>query len=282
MSNSPANARIRIDVAGPNGEKLATTARGNAIRQLDMNGSGSPAQALRDVLVNGTPTKGLDTTTSSDSALLVNNDPPELHKAVYASNHFSNIMMLWQAFMIVIFCSCTTFAKDYMPSFADKATWTTSGAHYPMFQDTHIMCAIGFGFLYTLMRRYAWSGVGINYLLCVCTVQWAILCNGFWDNVRHAIQNKNSEFPAIPLNLEALINGDYVVATILISFGALLGRLSPSQALLMAFLETIFVSGNVSLAIGLGISDAGNQLVLATCPAHLRTILVPSKRLCCI
>jgi hypothetical protein len=187
--------------------------------------------------------------------------PPELHKTVYTANHFSNFMMLWQAVMIVIFCTCTTFAENYMPSFADTATSTTSGAHYPMFQDTHIMMAIGFGFLYTVMRRYAWSGVGINYLLCACTLQWAILCNGFWDNVRHGIQNKNGDFPPIALNLEALINGDYVVATILISFGALLGRLSPSQALLMAFLETIFVTGNVSLAIGLGISDAGTLLV---------------------
>jgi len=33
-----------------------------------------------------------------------------------------------------------------------------------MFQDTHIMMVIGFGYLYTLLRRGSWSGVGINFL----------------------------------------------------------------------------------------------------------------------
>ena len=95
------------------------------------------------------------------------------------------------------------------------------------------MMGIGFGFLYTLLRRYAWTGVGLNFLLCACTYQWAILCTGFWDNVLHIVVGKHETFKAIPLNLEALINGDYVTATILISFGAMLGRISPAQALWM-------------------------------------------------
>ncbi len=112
------------------------------------------------------------------------------------------------------------------------------------------MMGVGFGFLYTLMRRYAWSGVGINYLLFASTFQWAILCNGFWNSIVHG--------RTIPLDLEALINADYVVATVLISFGALLGRLSPTQALWMSFIETIFSTANVALSANLGISDAGD------------------------
>ena len=139
--------------------------------------------------------------------------------------------------MVFLFITTTTFDDAYLPHAAPDngaaATSTTSGAHYPMFQDTHIMMGIGFGFLYTLLRRYAWTGVGLNFLLCACTYQWAILCTGFWDNVLHIVVGKHETFKAIPLNLEALINGDYVTATILISFGAMLGRISPAQALWM-------------------------------------------------
>jgi hypothetical protein len=257
FSSSPATAQVRVEVSSQNGEKLPVTARGVAMRQLDMGGTGSPARALRDLVnVNGTP-NGHQHDTSGEQ-LIESSEPPELHKGLYFPNYFSNFMILWQVVMIILFVTCTTFAEDYMPKGGETATWATSGSHYPMFQDTHIMMAIGFGFLYTLLRRYAWSGVGINYLLCACTFQWAILCNGFWDNVRHSVQGVSDDFPKIALNMQAVINGDYVVATILISFGALLGRLSPTQAIMMSFFETIFVAGNVSLAIGLGISDAGN------------------------
>jgi hypothetical protein len=52
-----------------------------------------------------------------------------------------------------------------------------------MFSDTHTMMIIGFGFLYTLMRKYAWSGVSWNYLITAFVIQWAVLMNGFWERV---------------------------------------------------------------------------------------------------
>jgi len=164
-------------------------------------------------------------------------------------NPLSTCMLTWQLSMVLLFTIATRFDDDNMPSNVVE-TSASKGSHYPMFQDSHVMMGVGFGFLYTLMRRYAWSGVGINYLLCASTFQWAILCNGFWNNIVHG--------RTIPLDLEALINADYVVATVLISFGALLGRLSPTQALWMSFIETIFCTANVALSANLGISDAGH------------------------
>jgi hypothetical protein len=181
------------------------------------------------------------------------------HTACFFVNPLSTWVLTWQLSMVALFTMTTQFADEYMPSNLPSAkteTSTTKGAHYPMFQDTHVMMAIGFGFLYTGMRRYAWSGVGINYLLCACTLQWAILCNGFWNNIV-ALHDAKPGFK-IPLDLEAVINGDYVVATVLISFGALIGRLSPTQAVWMSFVETIFCTANVALAAALGVSDAGD------------------------
>ena len=47
-----------------------------------------------------------------------------------------------------------------------------------MFQDTHVMMLLGFGFLYTLLRRYAWSGVSFNYIITVLALEWGILLTG--------------------------------------------------------------------------------------------------------
>jgi len=133
-----------------------------------------------------------------------------------------------------------------------------------MFQDVHVMMAVGFGFLYTLLRRYAWSGVSINYLICAFVLQWALLCNGFWTNVagRYFGTIPSTSFPSIPMTLEAFINADYTVATVLISFGALLGRLSPLQALFMSFWEVILCTANVAILNALGVSDIGGTMVI--------------------
>ena len=47
-----------------------------------------------------------------------------------------------------------------------------------MWMDTHSMVALGFGFLYTLLRRYGWSGVSLNFIIAAFCIQWALLCNG--------------------------------------------------------------------------------------------------------
>ena len=124
--------------------------------------------------------------------------------------------------------------------------------------------AVGFGMLYTLLRRYSWTGVSLNLLLCACVLQWSLLCLGFWEIVRERTEGiiPSSSFPSISLSLESLIDGDYVVATILISLGALLGRLSFSQAIWMAFFETIIATGNVSLCRYLGVADAGGSMLI--------------------
>ena len=112
---------------------------------------------------------------------------------------------------------------------------TQLNVRYAMFQDTHIMMLVGFGFLYTLLRRYAWSGVSYNYLITVFTIEWAVLALGFWVNAtKHRVAREAGEpgmFSAVPLGIDSLIDADYIAATVLISFGAIIGRVSPMQCL---------------------------------------------------
>ena len=255
VTSSP--ERVRVQVAGtPQRMATAPSPYRNINFEAPHEMNVSPAKGMRDAMLGGTPVQ-LPVDQNVEQVIDFSPYDSEPQKGVFTANHTSILLILWQVVMVILFITTTTFAADYMPVAGAAATSTSTGAHYPMFQDTHIMMGIGFGFLYTLLRRYAWTGVGLNFLLCACTYQWAILCNGFWDNVRLLITGDHTTFLPTPLNLEALINGDYVVATILISFGALLGRLSPTQALWMAFIETIVVTANVSLCIYFGVNDAG-------------------------
>jgi ammonium transporter Rh len=187
--------------------------------------------------------------------------PPSGHKVFFASNSLSWALLSWQAALIILFATSSVFPSAYAPGGKPSSSHP---ARYAMWMDTHTMMAVGFGMLYTLLRRYSWTGLSVNYLLSALVLQWAILCLGFWENVRARVSGTlpADSFPSVPLSLEGLIDGDYVVATILISFGAVLGRLSPAQATWMAFFETIIATGNVSLTKYLGVADAGGSMVI--------------------
>ena len=78
------------------------------------------------------------------------------HKSLWTWNSFSTLCLSWQIAMVVLFATCVTFAFPYAPSTADGSV--QFGIRYAMFQDTHVMMALGFGFLYTLVRF--WEGRG--------------------------------------------------------------------------------------------------------------------------
>ena len=118
--------------------------------------------------------------------------------------------------MIILFAFCTKF--DVSIDASNVGMSGQLGVVYPMFQDTHVMMLVGFGFLYTLLHRYSWSGcvfrvvlvvmrcyvslhalyllilyyaicnhnfrfvlsVALNFILTVLAIQWAIITQGFW------------------------------------------------------------------------------------------------------
>ncbi|XP_066562750.1 ammonium transporter Rh type A [Amia ocellicauda] len=131
---------------------------------------------------------------------------------------------------------------------------TSSGIKlYPMFQDVHVMIFIGFGFLMTFLKKYGFSSVGINLLLAAFGLQWGLLMQGFW----HMSDNK------IKVSIFKIINADFSTATVLISFGAVLGKTSPVQLLIMTILEiTIFSINEHLVAEVLEASDVGASMII--------------------
>ncbi|XP_041109343.1 ammonium transporter Rh type A [Polyodon spathula] len=140
---------------------------------------------------------------------------------------------------------------------ASNDTSTTTSVRfsqlYPMFQDVHVMIFIGFGFLMTFLKRYGFSSVGINMLLAAMGLQWGILVQGFW----HLHNGK------IEINIIKMINADFSTATVLISFGAVLGKTSPVQLLIMTILEiTVFAMNEHLVVEVLKANDVGASMII--------------------
>lgn len=80
------------------------------------------------------------------------------------------------------------------------------------------------------LHAYAWSAVGFNFLLSALAVQWSMLTVPFfhmaWDG----------HWEKITFDVYSLINGDFAAGALMISFGAVLGKTSSTQLLVVSAL----------------------------------------------
>ena len=67
----------------------------------------------------------------------------------------------------------------------------------------------------------------------------------------------------------SMIGADFAAAVVLITFGAVLGKASPFQMIIIAFMECIFYSANEALNINvLKAADAGGSMIIHTFGAY--------------
>uniref|UniRef100_A0A8C7H7X5 Rh family B glycoprotein n=1 Tax=Oncorhynchus kisutch TaxID=8019 RepID=A0A8C7H7X5_ONCKI len=131
---------------------------------------------------------------------------------------------------------------------------------YPSFQDVHVMIFIGFGFLMTFLQRYGFSSVGFNFLIAAFALQWATLMQGFVHGMHGG---------KIHVGIESMINADFCTGSVLISFGAVLGKTSPVQLLVMSVIEvTLFAVNEFIVLSVLGAKDAGGSMTIHTFGAY--------------
>ncbi|CAO4379923.1 unnamed protein product [Caenorhabditis nigoni] len=170
-------------------------------------------------------------------------------------NQLTLILGVFQAAFLVIFALFGSYAPSALPSNGKDVEEATRMTNlYPLFQDTHVMIFIGFGFLMTFLKRYGFSAVSINMLLAVFTIQWGIIVRGM-ASAHHGFK--------FTISLEQLLTADFAAAVILISMGAMLGKLSPTQYVIMAFFETPAALIVEHICVhNLQINDVGGSIIV--------------------
>lgn len=155
-------------------------------------------------------------------------------------------LLVFQIFLMILYILFTTYGG-------------AEEANIKGFEDTHVMIFIGFAYLMTFLKKYCYSALGYNWFLAALVIQWALLCQSFFhmkDNMIH-------------ITKKSLLEADIMSATVLITFGALLGLASGTQLLFIAIIETAVGCINLYLMESVyKVTDIGGSIGIHTYGAY--------------
>lgn len=171
--------------------------------------------------------------------------------------------------LVVLFSVCT----EYDPAFGADTVKEIAGDNwervpvgtsfsqgimaYPMYMDAAAMCVMGFGFLYVFGRYYSLGGVGFNFFICGFCFLWVHVVKSFVASMFE------EGFVKTQINMDSMVAACYVTASVLISFGAIYGFISPSQLLLLCIVEPFIMSINEHIVLEImHVKDAGGSIVV--------------------
>lgn len=119
-----------------------------------------------------------------------------------------------------------------------------------------LMLFVGFGYLMTFLRWYGLGAVGLAMLIICVGMELEMILNplfqvGGWSS-------------KVRINISSFLFADFAAATFLISFGALIGKVSPEQLLILVVCESLAFSVNTTLILGrwLSVVDPGGSIAV--------------------
>lgn len=172
------------------------------------------------------------------------------------SRKFAWTLLVIQLILFIIYASHVNYDPSAREVKIDNSNSANLGIDYVLYQDVHVMMFIGFGFLMTFLRRYGFSSVGFNFLLAALVIQVSLITNNFFKALE--ADKLDDKFT---IGVDNLMTSDFTAAAVLITFGALLGKVSPLQLVFVAVLETLFFGLNEYVgALELKASDIGGSM----------------------
>ncbi|NXX31609.1 RHBGB protein, partial [Nicator chloris] len=191
----------------------------------------------------------------------------------------SGLCFLLQILNILLFAVFVRYSSESgpgqcPPQLNDSQRTLDSGFQQPCFQDVHIQVLLSFGLLVAFLGRYGPGSAAISILIIAFAIQWAVLIQGFFYFFLNG---------KIYVGAQSMVSADFCTAAVLISIGAVLGRINPVQMLLLALLEVTLCSLNEYILLSLmGVSDSGRALTVHTFGAYFglmasRVLYQPQK-----
>ncbi|CAE7862449.1 rhbg [Symbiodinium sp. KB8] len=104
---------------------------------------------------------------------------------------------------------------------------------------------------------------GLNFFSAALTIQWSILVNNFFH------QAWSGHWEKVHLSVQELIKGDFASGAVLITLGAVMGKVTKSQMVVLVFLEVIFYAVNESIGVlSFEAVDMGGSIFVHTFGAY--------------
>lgn len=181
---------------------------------------------------------------------------------------FSVMFVLAEILLIVLMFVCTTYGDSAGggDEAHAKAIEDDTMSLYSYFQDVNVMIFIGFGYLMTFLRNNAYNSLGLTFLVACLVIQWHFLVGGFFHQAfctaREGAGSDHCHWHAIPLDLTSMVTADFAAGAVLITYGALLGKVSALQLCCLALLEVVFFAINENIGLVMGITDIGGSMVV--------------------
>nr|XP_061841447.1 ammonium transporter Rh type B-like [Nerophis lumbriciformis] len=167
------------------------------------------------------------------------------------------LVLVLQAIILALYAIFVTYDDSTDARLQNNQTDPMDNAlyrDYPYFADVQVMIFVGFGCLLAFCRFYGFSGMVFNFLTATFAIQWAIVIQGFFQFYHHG---------QIHLGVLNLLYAEFACAVVLISFGAVLGKTSPVQLLVMALLEIpVFSAVEWAVLKYIRINDAGGSILI--------------------
>ena len=89
-----------------------------------------------------------------------------------------------------------------------------------MFIGVEIMMFVGFGYLMTFLKWYGLGAVGLTMCVVAIALQWSLFTESFFGQLVGNLQH----WHYVDMNIYSLLNALYACSAVLISFGAIIGK----------------------------------------------------------
>ncbi|KAJ5073004.1 rh50 isoform b [Anaeramoeba ignava] len=166
---------------------------------------------------------------------------------------FVILTIVFEIVMMIIYGTWIEYDTEYTPGETEDPQVANT---YKFYSDVAVMILIGFGYLMTFLKKYGYSAAGFTFFISCLTFQWAIVTNAFFHQVY-------TSFGKFAIEIPSIVEGMYATAAVLITFGAILGKTTPLQLIIVAFFEMIFYSLNIYVNIyQLKAIDVGGSMII--------------------
>ena len=144
---------------------------------------------------------------------------------------------------------------------------------YKIFCDLSIMMLVGYGFVFSYLRFNRWTALGLTFFITMISLQYYVLFYGLWNSVwKLYIQGVfgyfyNISSPQltyyIPVNLSVIHCAQKGAMCVLITLGALIGKVDFFQMMCLAIWELLLYTLNEAILFrSLGLLDQGGSMYI--------------------